>query len=182
MTLPLVFFLEEESMKAALEHIVPRVLPAAHAAYITHQGKQDLEKSIPRKLRHWKVPARFVIIRDQDAGDCRVIKQRLADLCRGTPHQHPLIRVACRELESWFLGDLRAVERAFSVTGLAKQQNTEKFRDPDRLGSPSKELQRLVPRYRKVDGARAVAEHLDLEHNRSTSFRSLVHGLRRIGA
>lgn len=46
MTLPLVFFLEEESMKAALERIVPRVLPAAHCTYITHQGKQDLEKSI----------------------------------------------------------------------------------------------------------------------------------------
>lgn len=180
--LPLVFFLEEESMKAALERLVPRVLPQAHSTYVTHQGKQDLEKSIPRKLRHWGAPARFVIIRDQDAGDCRAIKHRLAELCRGTPHEHPLIRIACRELESWFLGDLQAVERAFSIAGLGKRQNTEKFRDPDRLGSPSRELQQLVPRYRKVDGARLVAEHLDLEHNRSHSFRNLVRGLRGIGA
>jgi hypothetical protein len=182
MTLPLVFFLEEESMKAALERIVPRVLPAAHSTFVTHQGKQDLEKSIPRKLRHWRAPARFVIIRDQDAGDCRAIKQRLTDLCRDTPHDRPLIRIACRELEAWFLGDLQAVERAFAITGLAKRQNTEKFRDPDHLGSPSKELQQLVPRYRKVGGARLVAEQLDLEHNRSTSFRNLIAGLRRIGA
>lgn len=181
MTPPLVFFLEEESMKVALEHVVPRVLPAAPAAiYVTHQGKQDLEKSIPHKLRGWGSPARFVIIRDQDAGDCRAIKQHLAHLCRGTPHEHPLIRIACRELESWFLGDLRAVERAFSLAGLAKRQNTEKYRDPDRLGSPSRELQQLVPRYRKVDGARLVAAHLDLEHNRSQSFRNLVSGLRRL--
>jgi hypothetical protein len=182
MTMQLVFFLEEESMRAALEGIVPRALPGAlPPIYVTHQGKQDLERSIPRKLRAWRSPARFVIIRDQDAGECRVVKQRLAGLCRDTPHEDALIRIACRELESWFLGDLRAVERAFALKGLAKQQETEKYRDPDRLGTPSKELQRLVPGYRKVDGARMVGEHLELEGNRSQSFCSLISGLRRLG-
>jgi Domain of unknown function (DUF4276) len=181
MTMQLVFFVEEESMRAALEGIVPRALPGALAPiYVTHQGKQDLEKSIARKLRAWRSPARFVIIRDQDSGECRAVKERLTGLCRDTPHDDALIRVACRELESWFLGDLRAVERAFATRGLAKQQETEKFRDPDRLSTPSRELQRLVPGYRKVEGARLVAEHLDLENNRSRSFCSLIRGLRRI--
>ena len=50
----LVFLLEERSMQAALEGILPRLIPGVEFLCIPHEGKQDLEKSIPRKLRGWK--------------------------------------------------------------------------------------------------------------------------------
>lgn len=48
----LVFLLEELSMKVFLEGLLPRVLPEhIGVQLIPHEGKSDLEKSIPRKLR-----------------------------------------------------------------------------------------------------------------------------------
>ena len=74
----LVFLLEERSMKELLEVLLPRIIPETVTfKCIHHEGKQDLEKSIPRKLKAWKTAGRFVIIRDQDSGDCVEIKNNL---------------------------------------------------------------------------------------------------------
>ena len=40
----IVFLLEEYSMRAALEVIIPRLIPDMDFQCITHEGKQDLEK------------------------------------------------------------------------------------------------------------------------------------------
>jgi hypothetical protein len=70
-------------MKVLLDGLLPRLLPDVPFLCIPHEGKQDLEKSIPRKLRAWnEVGARFVIIRDNDEDDCCNLKKRLVDLCR----------------------------------------------------------------------------------------------------
>jgi hypothetical protein len=50
----LVFFLEEESAKALLEQIFPLLIPSGsqvHPRFIVFEGKQDLEKQLPNKLR-----------------------------------------------------------------------------------------------------------------------------------
>ena len=58
----LVFLLEEESMKALLEILLPQILPPEVCFLcIPHEGKQDLEKSIPRKLRAWQTPGTSLI-------------------------------------------------------------------------------------------------------------------------
>ncbi len=44
-----VFLLEERSMKVLLEGVLPRLVPDLLFLCVTHSGKQDLEKSIPRK-------------------------------------------------------------------------------------------------------------------------------------
>ena len=68
----IVFLLEERSMKTLLEGLLPRLMPDKSFICIPHEGKQDLEKSIPRKLRAWHEPgARFVVVRDNDGGDCQ---------------------------------------------------------------------------------------------------------------
>jgi len=65
-----VFLLEERSMKILLEELLPRLVPGMPFICIPHEGKQDLEKSISRKLRAWREPgARFVVVRDNDGGD-----------------------------------------------------------------------------------------------------------------
>jgi len=79
-------------MKLVLESLIPKILPlheGIHCRYISHEGKQDLEKSIPRKLRAWKkpYPVKFIIVRDQDSTDCHEVKRNLKHLCAkvGTP-------------------------------------------------------------------------------------------------
>ena len=52
----LVFFLEEPSAKAMLQGIIPRLLPGIETRYIGFEGKQDLEKRLPIRLRAWHNP------------------------------------------------------------------------------------------------------------------------------
>ncbi len=80
MTREIVFMLEEASMKGFLKELLPRHFPSASFHFIPHEGKSDLERSLPKKLKAWRSPAIFIVVRDQDAGDCRVIKKHLADI------------------------------------------------------------------------------------------------------
>jgi hypothetical protein len=148
--------------------------------FIVFEGKQDLEKRMPKKLRGYLNPrARFIVMRDQDQGDCRRIKRSLAALCPVSHRPRTIIRIACHELESFYLGDLQAVESGLGVSGLAGKQNKAKFRDPDHLSSPSRELEKLTgKRYQKIAGSRAIAPHLDLRAPRSRSFRHLLQAVR----
>lgn len=181
----IVFLLEEDSARALLAELLLRVIPESsgiHARFIVFEGKQDLDKQLERKLRGYLNPqARFLVLRDQDSADCRVVKRTLLSRCQAAGRPGAVVRIACRELETFYLGDLAAVERAFGLSGLARRQNEKKFRKPDLLGSPSKELDHLTKgRYQKVSGSRAIAAHLDLENVRSSSFRHLVGAVRRL--
>jgi hypothetical protein len=49
----IVFLLEEKSMKEVLSHVLPQLLPPDISfLLIAHEGKSDLEASIPRKFRN----------------------------------------------------------------------------------------------------------------------------------
>lgn len=178
----LVFLLEELSMRELLKVLLPKIL--SHEIGFTllvHEGKQDLEKSIPSRLRQWKIPnTHFVVMRDQNSDDCVKLKQRLKNLCEQAGKPDTLVRIVCHELEAWFLGDLAAVEKAFNVKGLAKKQKHKKFRDPDRLANASQELDKLVKGYDKRRGARAIAPSLDLTNNRSHSFQVFIKGVQKL--
>lgn len=74
-----VFMVEEASMEEMLRGFLPVLFPdwveGVHWRCIPHEGKSDLEKSIPRKLRAWRQPgARFVVLRDQDSAACETVK------------------------------------------------------------------------------------------------------------
>lgn len=178
----IVFLLEEASMREVLNEILPQVIPPEIVFRVyPHEGKQDLERSIPRKLKAWQNPqARFVILRDQDSANCVDLKKRLRVLCEQTGRTDCLIRIVCHELESWFLGDLAAVDAAYELTHLAPLVRKAKFRNPDRLSNAADELQKLVDGYQKVGGARAIAPHLNLSNNRSRSFQVFLEGLQRL--
>jgi hypothetical protein len=168
----LVFLLEEGSMRELLNGLLPRMIPGVEYVLVPHEGKSDLEQSIPRKLKAWRRPgARFIIVRDQDAADCRVVKDKLQQLAASSGRTAFRVRVACRCLEAWVLGDLPAVAAAFGRPTLREEASTRKFRDPDRLADPVGELRRLVPGYQKTAGARAVGVHIDASRSASHSFR-----------
>lgn len=179
----IVFFLEGPSEREMLEGLLPRILPAdARIRYMVFKGKQDLEKNLVRRLRGWRLPnSVFVIMRDQDSGDCQAVKQKLADLCQLAGKNDVLIRVACHELESFYLGDLDAVEKGLGLKGIAARQNGRKYRNPDNLSNPFEEIGKLTGGlYQKVAGSRAIGHYLDPARNRSHSFTVLVSGIRRI--
>lgn len=181
----LVFFLEELSAKRLLEGLFPRLLSQAdwQIRYVVFEGKQDLEKQLERKLRGWQLPdTRFVILRDQDDADCQEVKDRLRDLARAAGRSDALIRIACRELESWILGDWQAVARAFDRPSLQKQATQKTYRDPDRLADPCMELRKHLPEYQKLDGAKRLGPLLDPASNRSVSFRAFCDGVRRLAS
>lgn len=181
----LVFLLEEPSAKAMLESLLPRMLnDGINIRCIPFEGKQDLEKQLTRKIRGYQNPqARFIVLRDLDSHpDCKAVKRKLLDLCEASGKANLcLVRIACKELETFYLADLTAVEQGLQLTGLAKQQQTKKFRTPDSLGNPSLELKKLTDkRYEKVAGSREIGKHLDLENGRSPSFRNLICAIQRM--
>ncbi len=140
----LVFFLEEPSAKAMLQGVLPQFLPQdVSTQFVVFEGKQDLEKRLPIRLRAWLQPnTLFVVMRDQDSGDCVTIKNRLIDKCNKSGKPDCLIRIACHELESFYLGDLSAVAAAIGPSNLAQQQGKAKYRNPDRLTNPAQVLKK----------------------------------------
>ncbi len=174
----LVFLLEEYSMKVLLEALLPRVFPGLRFLCVPHEGKQDLERSITRKLQAWREPGvSFIIVRDNDNGDCYTLKQHLVELCKARPET--VVRIACQELEAWYLGDPTALAQAFGNPRLAQIGQRARFRDPDAVVHPARALEELVPSFQKVSGARLLGSLLDPARNRSGSFRALMAAVER---
>ena len=182
----LIFLLEERSAKNVIESLLPKIISDNHLTYICleHQGKQDLAKSIPRKLKAFShsPDTKFIVIHDQDSNDCKTLKSQLYQLCNQAGNSDVLIRIICRELESWFLGDLNAVEQAYSLKegSLSRKQNQAKFRNPDSLNSAKQELKNLLEEYYPGVGSKKIAPHLSLKNNTSTSFQTFVSGVKKL--
>jgi len=177
----IVILSEERSMRdtlvALFARYYPSLLEGVHWQIIYFQGKADLEKNFPHKMRSWSHRSpHFIILRDNDGADCQVIKERLR--LRAAPTGKPFhIRLVCQELEAWFLGDLAAVEAAYPSSRATRFQETAKYRNPDNINNASDELSRLTNVTGKTSKASAIARHLDLTRNRSHSIQVLFRTL-----
>ncbi len=172
-------------MKVLLDGLLPRLYPDLSFLCVPHEGKQDLEKSVPRKLRGWREPGvRFVVLRDGDGDDddCHAVKRRLADLCAESGRPDALVRIACQELEAWYLGDPEGLAEAFGNPRLAGIGSRARFRVPDTVVHPSAEVRKLVPQFQKVSGARTMGPALSRDRSRSRSFQVLLEGIDRLVA
>ena len=179
----IIFLLEEPSMKALLDILLPRIVPGwiegQHFQCIPHEGKSDLDRSIKRKLKAWRIPEdRFVVVRDNDNADCRDLKTRLLQLCRQAGRPQTLVRLVCQELESWYLGDLQALATAFDLPRIDTPAMRKRFAQPDDWQKPSAEVKRLAPTFQKISGARTIAPCLNTVGNLSHSFRIFADGVR----
>lgn len=179
----IIFLLEEYSMKVLLEGLLPRLLPGLQFLCIPHEGKQDLEKSIPRKLRAWQEPGvRFIIVRDNDSAACRTLKAQLLGLCASGGRPDSLVRIACQELEAWYLGQPEALAEGYSNLGIVRMLQRPKYRNPDTIPQPSAKLMSFIPEFQKVSGARRMGGLLNREQNRSPSFQVFISGVEKIKA
>lgn len=178
----LVFLLEEKSAEECLRNVVGRLLEGrddVQPHYIPFEGKCDLDRNIKRKIQYWNRPdSSFIVLRDQDADDCRNLKARLTALCEQSGKRAYRVRIACRELEAFYLGDLSAVKEVYPVC--RETQETRKFRNPDALGAPADELFKITKgEYRKISGSREISRRLKLDgSNRSASFNALLSAIR----
>jgi hypothetical protein len=178
---------EEASMEVFLRGLLPKLLPPDYAVDVNcfirpHEGKSDLQKSIPNKLRaypNFGYPVKVLIVHDQDSHDCVKLKEKLLQLCGASSGINVIVRIACRELENWYLGDLAAVEKAYPGKKIAQWQAKARFRAPDKLVGSS-EMEKIVPDFSKVAAAREIAQQLDVDQNTSPSFRHFVSGLAKL--
>lgn len=178
-----VFLLEEASMKDLLDGLLPRLYPDLPFFCVAYEGKDDLEKNIPLKLRAWQEPGvRFVVLRDNDNGDCVERKRRLLKLCEDAGRPDTVVRIVCQELEAWYLAEPDALADAFEDEKLRGIGRQARFRDPDTVVRPSDALKKLIPGFGKVSGAQTMAGFLTREGNRSKSFQVLLSGVDRLSA
>lgn len=177
-------------MEHLLRGLLPRLIPEGYEGsnwvLVPHSGKSDLEASIPRKIRAWREPGvRFFIIRDQDAGDCVEIKERLKELAEMAGRPDTMVRIACRELEAWYFGDLSELAQAYETPSVAKLGVRRSFRVPDAVVNPSGHLERHIPAFGKIDAARRMGLRLSLETagarmNSSVSYRHTLASFRHL--
>lgn len=176
---------EEASMDLFLRGLLPRILPEEYVlnenCFIRpHQGKSDLKKSIPTKIRAYSKynhPVKVLIIHDQDSNDCVVLKNNLVSLIKNENTTIPfLVRIACRELENWYLGDPDAIGIVYDDVNSNNIKEKAKYRNPDRT-SGAFELNSLSKNFSKTEAAREIGKIINFEENKSESFNQFVKGL-----
>ena len=174
----LVILTEEESMEVTLRELLPK-LGVSVFEIVTFQGVSDLESSLTRRIRGWRDPnARFLVIRDNDNGDCGARKQRLLDrIAAAGGNRAAKVRIVMQELEAWFLGDPEALENAGL---LARGARPAWLRAPEDEAQPVSRLKNLEAGYGKVSGARLIARHLDPDRNQARSFHATINAIREL--
>jgi hypothetical protein len=196
----LIVFVEEESAEAALRVLLPRLVPArCQHRIINLQNKSRLLQNIESRLlgyadRCEEEDLRFVVLVDRDNDDCVRLKRQLDEFAQRAglatrahqdggvvPPFRVLNRVVIEELESWFLGDSDALRSAYPrLPNLDPRKRP--FNNPDN-GGRWEELEKLLAKhgypkpYKKIDGARRIAAHMDPARNRSASFCAFRDGL-----
>lgn len=179
---------EEKSMAVFLEGVLSRILPGGwkqglHYEIRPHEGKSHLRKSLPKKMRayaYFPRPVKVLVIHDQDSNDCRQLKNDLQNLCEQNSDNVPfVIRIVCRELENWYLGDFNAISKVYEDEAVLKQQNKAKYRDADRTHGSS-EMKKLVKNFEKMEAAARMSQYMDIHKNRSTSFQHFVSGIQKV--
>jgi hypothetical protein len=185
---------EEPSAEAALRILLPKMVGEATFAVYAHACKDDLLKCLPRRLRGYAswLPDdwRIVVLVDRDDEDCAKLKERLEAMAAEaglatkskTRSRHIAVvnRLAIEELEAWYFGDWQAVKQAYPRVN-ANIPSQAKYRWPDEINGGTWEAFERVMKaggyfktgLRKIEAARAVAEHMDPRRNTSLSFCAL---------
>lgn len=180
-------FTEETSAKKVFDHILPKLLPknASYRIY-PHQGKQDLEKALRNTVPSIsKIPgSKIMITRDQDSSDCHQVKRSLEEITELNCSCEYKIRIACRQLENWFLGDLEAIRQTYPRFRPDNYQNKAYFRDVDNISSADTFLLKIIPELKrrstlpKIIVAESIAPHLNLDNNKSKSFNHTLKAIK----
>lgn len=176
-----VIMVEEPSIGHVVNIIAERLGIANRTKIIAHEGKGDLKRSFPRKVRAWNagMTTRFVICMDNDTANCTVLKNELRALLPPNPSHEFKIRLVMNELEAWYLGDMDALELAGYIPkdSAVKNQKKKSFRVPENMVNAKREFLKLVKTQGQITLARSIAPHLNLQNDRCKSFKHFVEAL-----
>jgi hypothetical protein len=184
---------EEPSLEAFLRVVLPKLLvPETSFEIYPHQGKDDLRKKLPSRLRGYAswLPetSRIVVVVDRDDDDCAELKawmDRMATEAnlrsRSNAGRRPwqvANRIAIEELEAWYFGDWDAVRESYPRVNAAIRRKAQ-FRDPDAIaGGTWETLERILQKagyfkngLRKIEVARAIGARFDPQRSQSRSFQ-----------
>ena len=133
---------------------------------VSFKGKNELKQGIAADiLARDDGSAAFVVLCDQDDNDCVKLKREIArEIQKSKAAGRALVRIVCRELESWLLGEM----------GSAK---------PDAISNPKSVLKKKIGYLSAPDAARRIAVKMTLEsarRNRSRSFQNFLSGLEKL--
>jgi hypothetical protein len=182
-------FTEEASIKNVFDVLLPKILPPDVSFRIyPHQGKQDLERAISKTVPSIsKMPgSKILITRDQDYNDCKKLKKKLLNWLEGKCSCDLFVRIVCRELESWFLGDLQAVEKAFNRFNEKQYSGKKELRNVDSVNKPSDYLRRIIPEYSnkenlpKLEASSKIAKYMNINNNKSSSFNHTINAIKKL--
>jgi hypothetical protein len=194
---------EEPSMEAVLQRLLPQLIGNATFRIYTHNSKETLLRRLAHRLtayRHILQPGWLVLVLvDQDSDDCRALKQSLeqhataADLVSRTSAAGGeftvLNRIVIEELEAWYFGDWQAVRKAYPRVP-PRISSRAAYRDPDAIkGGTWEAFERVMQRagyfprgLRKQQAAECIAPHMDPSRNTSRSFQVFRDALLKVAA
>jgi len=179
-------FTEEASAKNLFESIIPQIIPEdVYYRIYPHQGKQDLEKALSSVIPSIsRTPGALILVtRDQDQSDCVAIKEQFNQIMINKCSCPYKIRIICKELEAWFLGDLEAIKKAYPRFNPDAYINKAELRNVDAISNPNRLLLRMIPEYNdretlpKLESSESISKHLNLQSNRSSSFNQTLNGI-----
>jgi hypothetical protein len=182
-------FTEEPSIKNVFDVLLPQILPEG-ASFVVHphQGKQDLEKALQSTIPSIsRIPdVKILITRDQDEDNCKELKNKLLDIMKDRCSCDYFVRIVCKELESWFLGDISAIEKAYPRFKKQQYMSKTKFRNVDSIVTPSEYLKKILPDYSnrkslpKLETSRKIAPFMNINDNKSTSFNHTINAIKQL--
>ena len=145
-------------------------------------GYPDVVSLAESTVATWRKPhTRFLVLCDQDNADCKERKQRIIERIAVARRGAVDVRIVCRQLETWYLGDLAALVAARPKLAAFARSSTVRGQ-PDLIVAPAKliEAQLAEGRLRKRALARDVGLHARTHANRSHSFNVFMDKLREI--
>lgn len=187
------FLVEEESAETALYNLVPKIVgPAVSYNIRVFQGKFDLLKKLPERLRGYRpwLPDDWLIIvlLDKDREDCVQLKAKMEEIARreglstkSNPNASGRIqvlnRIAIEELEAWFFNDVTALKTAYPRIPKALDRKS-RYHNPDAIDDTWEALEWVLQKagyYRgglpKKEAARKISTYMDPTRNTSKSFQ-----------
>jgi len=126
----------------------------------------------------------IIVLVDADHDNCIELKGKLIDLHNELLNQPScvLFRIAVEEMESWFIADIDAVRSAYPHAKIQKIEHIP----PDSIVGAWELLAETLGKKRgeckrsdKIEWAKKISPHLDLESPRSTSLHFFIEGIQR---
>lgn len=186
------FLVEEASMEAFLQALLPRFLPQS-CQYAVHpfNGKPDLLRKLPQRLRGYRSilgsDCRIVVVLDRDQDDCRELKSRLERMAlkaglktRSTAQKgcwQVVNRLAIEELEAWYFGDWATVCAVYQEVS-PNIPRKKGLRKPDEIKGTWEAFEKVLQQHgyypaglNKIEAAQKIGAQIQPSRCRSRSFQ-----------